>query len=254
VKLRSGLQHSAFANKLRSLAALSPQELAEIGLVLPAGPHRKHPARTEFNPHDQGLERAVLMDGFAYRYRSFPDGARQILSLILPGDFIEPIRAVPPSSFEVCAPVDCVFRIIPMGDRKFHDMTMLPGISLALARGAKQAENILYQRIALLGRKNAAERIAGFFCETFARMDTVAPPEARILLPLTQVELADALGLSFVHVNRVLQSLRRRGVLSLSGKHLELKDQKELAAIAGWEPDYLLLRPARPVRTASRSG
>ena len=240
---QQSIRHSVFAAKLQSLAELSERELAAISLVLPSGPHRRYAARSEMRISTYPSGRGIVLDGLAYRYKELADGGRQILSLILPGDFVEPIRSMPSSDFLVCARIATTVRLIEVDDRAFHDLTTLPGIAQALARSAKQEENMLYHRLLTLGRRHGVQRLAAFFCEMAARLAANGQSDGeRFALPLTQEEIGDTLGMSTVHVNRTFQQLRRRKLVDVHRNQFELKNRMKLAASANWDPAYLLFR------------
>lgn len=92
-----------------------------------------------------------------------------------------------------------------------------------------------------LGRLSAREQVAHLLCELAARLEEQrhAANETDFVIPLTQAELADVLGLSTVHVNRVLQGLRADGLIELTGDRLPLPDRASLASAAGFQPHYL---------------
>ena len=82
-----------------------------------------------------------------------------------------------------------------------------------------------------------------YFCELLARLQSVGlVADDGYKFPITQVELADTVGLSPVHVNRVVQGLRRAGLIKLAKSHLTVLDVRGLQKLAGWNPNYLHLR------------
>jgi CRP-like cAMP-binding protein len=101
-----------------------------------------------------------------------------------------------------------------------------------------------------LGRRSAYKRIAHLFCELLVRFKSVGPaPNGSLDLPLTQEALGDALGLSTVHVNRVLQALRADGLIALQSGKLTINDWESLQEAGEFEPNYLHLprgAPAQP--------
>jgi CRP-like cAMP-binding protein len=91
-----------------------------------------------------------------------------------------------------------------------------------------------------VGRRTAHQRIAHLFCEIHIRLKAVGLANGDgFELPITQAELADSLGLSTVHVNRVLQDLRRDGLIQSRGKYLAVTDWRTLEEVAGFDPRYL---------------
>jgi len=101
---------------------------------------------------------------------------------------------------------------------------------------------MLRERIVALGRRTARGRLAYFLCELVWRQRAVGMAEDHaIRLPFTQTDLADTLGLTSVHTNRVLQGFRRDELITLERQRLILRDVERLQAISGLTPDYLKL-------------
>jgi CRP-like cAMP-binding protein len=101
---------------------------------------------------------------------------------------------------------------------------------------------ILRQWLVGSGKRSALEQTAHLFCELFVRLELTGRTEGRtFIFPLSQVELADCLGVSAVHANRVLQELRSTEVLAWRGRHVEIRDWKALTALAEFDPVYLNL-------------
>jgi CRP-like cAMP-binding protein len=99
--------------------------------------------------------------------------------------------------------------------------------------------------LAGVGRRSAYQRIAHLFCEVFVRLKAVdLAEELAFTLPITQAELADSLGLSAVHVNRVLQQLRAEGLIRSRGAHTTIGDWEGLKAAGDFDPSYLHLPAA----------
>jgi hypothetical protein len=106
---------------------------------------------------------------------------------------------------------------------------------------------MLRERIVALGRRSARGRLAYFLCELVWRQRAVGMAEDHtIRLPFTQTDLADTLGLTSVHTNRVLQGFRRDGLIMLERQRLILRDIERLQAISGLTPDYLKLSSTPP--------
>jgi hypothetical protein len=117
-----------------------------------------------------------------------------------------------------------------------------PRIGAALWWSALQQNAINRERIVALGRRRARGRVAYLLCELVWRQRAVGLSEDHaIRLPLTQVELADTLGLTSVHVNRILQGFRRDNLIALAHHRLTLLDVERLQKIAGFNQDYLHL-------------
>jgi CRP-like cAMP-binding protein len=187
----------------------------------------------------------VLTHGMAFRYRLMPDGKRQILTFMIPGDIFGLhaflLRAID-HSIATLVPT----RIATISRaRVFELFDRHPRIGAALWWSALQQNAINRERIVALGRRSALGRVAYLMCELVWRQRAVGLSEDHaIWLPLTQVELADTLGLTAVHVNRILQTFRRDNLIVLVRHRLTLLNVERLQKIAGFNQDYLHLRGA----------
>ncbi len=120
-------------------------------------------------------------------------------------------------------------------------------MAIALAWSVARYESMLAEQIVRLGRRNAYERIAHILLELHKRLQAVGlASESSYPTPITQEMLADALGLSIVHVNRTLGRLRRERLVSIDDGRVVLRDVAALAAIADFEASYLLQRQLPP--------
>ena len=103
-------------------------------------------------------------------------------------------------------------------------------------------EATLREWVVNLGQRDAEERIAHLFCELHLRLQVVGlTTDGGFELPITQLELADTVGLSTVHANRSLQSLRARGLIQFKGQVVDIPDVSRLRKFAGFDPKYLHL-------------
>ena len=104
-----------------------------------------------------------------------------------------------------------------------------------------------------MARRSATERLEHLLCELLVRLEVVGLTEDNgYAFPLTQEEIGDALGASTVHVNRTLQELRARDLMSLEGRRLAVHDWEGLTALAGFSPDYLHIEGLRPAAAPAR--
>ena len=184
----------------------------------------------------------LLKEGMAIRYRMMPDGGRQIMTFLIPGDFCgihvfllrtgdHAVRTVIPGRL---APVSRAGMVDLLAHR--------PHLAAALWWSVLQEEAMLRERIVSLGRRDARSRVAHLLCELLWRYRMVGLAGGEPLcLPLTQIELGDALGLTPVYVNRVLQQFRRQELIAMERRRLTLLDVGRLQEIAGFSPDYLHL-------------
>ncbi len=185
----------------------------------------------------------VMLSGWAARYKVLPDGSRQITAFLIPGDFCDlHVTILKQMDHGIQALTPATVAFIPhqvMQDLPLHR----PELARALWWATLVDEAVLREWIVNIGRRDAYQGVAHLLCELHARMRHVGlVDEGRFPLPLTQEELADALGLTPVHVNRVLQRLRGDGLITLQERVLTLEDPAGLRKAAGFDPSYLHAR------------
>jgi CRP-like cAMP-binding protein len=184
----------------------------------------------------------LILSGMACRYKLLPDGSRQIVAFLVPGDLCDAeIFILKEMDHSICTLGPC--QIASIGGTTMRDLLLnRPGISLALWWGTLQDEGVLRARIVDLGRRDARQRIAHIIYEILIRMRSAgAMMGDSFEWPITQADLADATGLTTVHVNRTLQRLREEGLVVIEGKRLTVRDRAGLRAAADFNPNYLHL-------------
>jgi CRP-like cAMP-binding protein len=223
---------------LERFASLRDEERQHLEAALTS---RTVPARTSLVCEgDSSGTLYLLAEGWAFRHQSARNGSRQIVGLALPGDFC---------NLDVLAfgRIDYGVRMLTAGtlltmerDKALALGLCYPAIASLFAQTAF-VENAILSRWALcLGRMSAQERLAHLLCEIATRRGfREGQRQARIDLPLTQEQLADVLGLTPVHVNRVLQQLRATGLIAMRGRTMEIFDYPGLRTIAGFDAAYL---------------
>ena len=192
---------------------------------------RRFPARREFVVEGEAIYSArALLSGWACRQRILLDGRRQILGFLLPGDLVGVCRhANPVAVTTILAVTEVVTCALPAAQPG-------SGLSEAYARSAALEEYGFLAQITRLGRFNAYERVADWLLETEERLTLNGLASAGSFpLPITQEMLADALGLTSVHVNRTLTALRRDGLLTLRGGIISFPDRARLAKLVGYK-------------------
>jgi CRP-like cAMP-binding protein len=187
----------------------------------------------------------LFLEGWACRYKSLADGRRQILGLLLPGDLFDlNLFLLDEMDHAVVALTPLVLAEIPR-DALEELLAQSPALAEALSRDLLAQIAIQREWTLNVGRRTALERVAHLLCEIFLRLEAIGLTDGRrCALPLNQAELADATGLSVVHVNRILQQLRSAGLLHLNGRQMELPDLAGLRRLALFNPAYL--HRARP--------
>jgi CRP-like cAMP-binding protein len=225
--------------RLSHFHALSADE--GYALERAAGAVRMHrPHETLVREGEPATHISLLLTGFAYGCRFLPDGRRQIVSYLIPGDLCDPRLLLLPNAAHTVSTLTAAHVVLYSRETLLALIDRYPNLGRAMCWLALQEEMIAREWLVNLGQRTAVERLAHLLCEIFARMQAVRLTEGgRCEMPLTQVELADTLALSTVHVNRTLQELRRRGLLSLSGGMLEIHDFRALQSVAMFAPNYL---------------
>jgi CRP-like cAMP-binding protein len=192
----------------------------------------------------------VILDGFACRYRLLPDGRRQILAYLLPGDMCDS-RTFVLSRMDHSIAALCPVEAAVLSQEDVQRLERHPALAAAIAWNALAHQSIMREWLVNVGNRTSFERISHLFCETFARLQVVGlTTDNSCELPLTQMELADTLALSSVHVNRTLMELRRSGLVTFHSRHLVIHDSAALRSAAGFDPAYLHLERTRATAAA----
>lgn len=239
-------------SRLRLLTDLDERDLALVEQA--CGATRSVAAGADISPQgDRPRSLHVLVDGWAARYKTLANGRQQFPALFLPGDVCDLdgllLRSIHSG---VRALTPCVVAVIPHA----HIMELIDG--RPAIRDAFWWMGCVENAMATewnfgLGRRSAGERLGHLLCELRIRLRTVGlAAEDGYELPLSQVEIADVLGLSPVHVNRVLQGLRTGGVLTVRNRWLRIDDVDALARLSHFDPDYLHLEGLWRERDADR--
>ncbi len=180
------------------------------------------------------------MDGWACRYKILPEGTRQITSLLMPGDTCDLYASVSTYMEHTISTLTTArIALVPRGMLEKLIETR-PAINRAFWWTKLVDEDTLRAWIVSMGRRDGLQRVAHLMCELYVRARNIGLTNgAGFELPLTQTVIGDALGLTPIHVNRVLRKLRISGVMTLSGGSLVIADIAKLAAIAGFDDNYL---------------
>jgi CRP-like cAMP-binding protein len=184
----------------------------------------------------------VVLEGWAQRYKQLADGRRQILSFFIAGDLCDTNVFILGQMDHSVASVSRL-KIAEISESEFEAiLESSPRITRALWWNELVTVSIQREWTTNIGQRTAYERIAHLFCEMFVRLRTVQLTDGLSCdFPLTQSEIAEATGLTQVHVNRTLQELRRAGLIELRQKRLTVFDFERLMAVALFNPNYLHL-------------
>jgi CRP-like cAMP-binding protein/ActR/RegA family two-component response regulator len=182
----------------------------------------------------------LVMAGLACRHKLRETGARQIMAYLLPGDMCDlDVALLDTMDHTISTLSACeVVRLAPETVADVLDNH--PQIARALRKAQLVDEATLREWLVNVGRRSTAERMAHLFCELLLRLQAVGcASEDTYALPLTQIDLADTLGITPVHVNRTLQDFRRAGLIELKRRRLKILDLPRLRALAEFRPNYL---------------
>lgn len=182
----------------------------------------------------------ILLEGQAYRYRLLPNGGRQITAILMPGDLCDlDAMMIGRADYGVATLTACRLGEVPA--EQIQDLgNMDPGIARALWRRSMRDGAIARQWLVNIGRRPGLQRLAHLFCELRVRLHAVGlANEDGYPVWLTQIDLADVLGLTHVHVSRVLQTMRASQIIRLEDGRLTILDDHALEEIAGFDPGYL---------------
>ena len=184
---------------------------------------------------------SVLLQGRAFRHRILPDGRRQIMAFLIPGDFIDLQGMFLGMDHMVTALTPCELGLVSHA-RLADMMQREPSLARALWRMSLVEAAISREWLVGLGRRSAYQRVAHLFCEMRMRLaDAGLLERERYAFPVTQQHLSDALGISAVHTNRTLQTLRGQGLLTFQAGELQVLDWPGLQAAGEFDPGYLHL-------------
>ena len=189
----------------------------------------------------------LVLSGYCVRYKLVGDGGRQIVSIHMKGDLVDLQNAiVGVADHSVQTLTACKMAKIPI--TAIHDLTnTYPSIKDAMWHDTLVDASIYREWVANVGRRDAHTRIAHLLCEFALKLEAVSLGEQlEYELPMTQDELADATGLTPVHVNRTLMELAREGLIErATPRSVVIGNWKMLAAAGDFDPAYLHLGPAK---------
>ncbi|GJE13141.1 Crp/Fnr family transcriptional regulator [Methylobacterium longum] len=227
--------------KLESIATLTDEERQALD-SLPVRTHVLGARQDIVRDGDRPTHCCLVVEGWACRYKLLSQGKRQILSFHIAGDIPDLLSLhVPTMDHSLATVTSATVAFIP--HESLHTLVARhPRLASLLWRDTLIDAAIFRAWMVGMGRRSAYERIGHLFCEMYVKLEAVGLAGDHCCpLPLTQVDLADALGLTPVHVNRVLQEMRRQALLELRSRKLVIQAWDELSAAAEFDPRYLQL-------------
>ena len=181
----------------------------------------------------------LVLAGLACRYKLLPDGRRSIFAYLVPGDCCDlNIFILKQMDHSIATLSACTIVSIPQ--RRVLELCERPAIVRAFWWSTLIDEATLREWLVNIGHRSAESRIGHLFCELHLRLKAVGlAEEGAFTLPLTQTEIGDSMGVSTVHVNRSLQSLRTRGLIVYQSGRLVIPDVDRLASACEFNANYL---------------
>ena len=230
---------SPFARKLSAFVVLSDQDLTAVSEIYAR--RRRFPAGRDMIHQGQQKQSAfILAEGWVCSYKNMANGSRQIVGFKIPGDFLGLRTVLLRTSDHNVEPITAVEASEISAADLLSIFEERPRLSTAVLWTASRDEAILVEHLVGLGRRNAAERTAHFLLELAARLKLVGlGTKDAYACPLSQYLMADALGLSSVHVNRVLRELREAGLVTFQNGMVTFHDFDGLVTFADFDRAYL---------------
>jgi CRP-like cAMP-binding protein len=216
----------------------------EAILALPYTTRTLEPSAYTVREGDPPQSCAVLLSGFAFRQKVTADGARQIVALHIPGealDFQHLFLDVADHSVQMLTRAELAF----ITRAALHElMQARPAVRQAILVAILIEASIFREWVLNVGRRDARSRMAHLLCEFAVRLEAQGlATEYRYELPMTQEQLADAVGLTPVHVNRTLKSLEADGLITRNRRQVSFPNWQRMREVADFTQRYLHLGP-----------
>jgi CRP-like cAMP-binding protein len=229
----------AMTRKLERLATLNEQDrraLSNLPLTRKRVAARQHLLREG----EDSTTCYVLLSGYACRYKTTSAGARQIVSFHMAGDIVDLQHLLlSRADHSIQAISDLAFAATPAAELKKVAQTH-PAIAEALWRDTLIDASVFREWVLNVGRRDAKQRIAHMLCEFATRRETAGLGRPTSFeLPMTQDDIADATGITNVHVNRMLAQLAAEGLIARDKRQVEIADWDRMRRAADFDAAYL---------------
>lgn len=230
---------SIFIRKLLNRSMLSANDQSAIA-ALPLRIQSFRADATILREGDRPGLCPILLAGFVYRYKLSAGGGRQIVALKMPGDALDLQSAfLHTADHNIRTVTAATIAMVPLADVEAL-VQARPAIARAALIDILLEGSISREWLLNIGRRTSEQRVAHLLCEIFYRADEIAGlPIADFDIPFTQEQLADLLGLTPVHINRMLKSLERAGAVERRGRRLFIRDLAALETISDFSGLYL---------------
>jgi len=239
---RTSFALELYLRRLTNRSPLNEEEKAAL-LDLPAQADEVTVERDFVHPGDRVTHACLIADGLVARFAQIKNGNRSFVALHIPGDMADLHSVVAPNvSWALHALTPTLLLRIPHPALR-SIASRYPAVAIAFWRDCVVDANILAQWHVNVSRKDAAARVAHLMCELACRYEAIGLSQGgdRFPLPITQADMADAVGLTAVHLNRVLKRLSEQGLLLKEQMSVTILDRRRLVALAEFDADYLEL-------------
>ena len=227
---------------IRKLNRLTPLDRGDVAAfqALPVRTASAPPYQDLVQEGDVATECCILLEGYACRHKRARDHGRQIVSFHLPGDLLDLQRLLfAQADHDLQTITAAKLAWVPVEDLR-RVARERPAIAEALWRDTLVDASIFREWLLNVGQRDAKARIAHLLCEFAARSEAAGLGSAeRFELPMSQELIADATGLTSVHVNRMLRDLDREGVIVRNQREVRITDIARMHQIADFHPLYL---------------
>jgi CRP-like cAMP-binding protein len=227
--------------RFSALSAIDRQRVADLPLKLV-----NTPGDREVVSYGYASSRCTLvLDGFLYSHKTVTGARRQITSFFIPGDIVDlPTLYLPKVDHSISTLGPAVLAFVPHAALK-EVLDRSPALVQAFWRETLMQAAIFQEWVVNLGRRDAFARLAHIVCELTVRLQAMGMArDLSFTMPWTQMDVADACGISSVHANRVIQELRHLGLLEWDSKRVKIHDWDALARLGDFNDDYLQYRAA----------
>lgn len=228
-----------FINKLRGFSELGAKDI-EVLVAATSRPRTSKAKHDLIREGDRPGPVFVILEGWACRYKILPSGTRQVLAYLMPGDccdlHVGLLAEMDHSIQTITAATFCKINRADMDKM----LAQHPRIAKAMYVSQLVDEGTMRAWITSMGRRASIERVAHLMCELYIRARNIGlTSEPTFALPLSQLLLADSLGMTPVHLNRVLKELRTRKAMTITRGSVVLSDLPQLVRMAGFDENYL---------------
>jgi CRP-like cAMP-binding protein len=230
---------NAFVQKLKGFAALSETD-TQMLMDACVSSRDLLPRYDLLREGDRPISVFVMIEGWACRYKTLPDGRRQITAFLMPGDFCDMhVAMLDEMDHNIATLTKARVATISLDDIETL-IEARPELGRAFWRAHLVDQSVLREWIVGMGQRSSLESLSHLLCELCVRSQSIGlGVEGRYALPISQIALADALGLTPVHVNRIINQLRQAGIMESHHRLLIIKDLKELRSVANFDEHYL---------------